>query len=801
MKTRLSLFRARALFFPNWRICLLDAVALACIWLCTVIANAQAARQGAISGIVTDPVGAAGADLAHWVDPLIGTAGGGNVFPGADVPGGMMQWSPDNTKSAGGYRWGDARISRGFSFTHFSGRGCKAYQDFPLMATVGSLPDSPVDKAEAYSSRFSHSNEVASPGYYSVRLDDSNVQVELSVALRSGMGRFTYPSSKESQMVINLSGSANNNAESSVSILGDRRITGETTSTIGCGSEHYKIYFAAEADRPFTSFGVWNDAQKVPMARTNTSPNTAAYLTFDTTKDHIVLFKVGISYVSISNAVSNLHAEIPGWSFNYVRKRARDSWNVVLNRIRITGGTDAEKRIFYTALYHSFIHPNVFSDVSGQYLGFDGYVHTAVNYVQYENFPTWDMYRSLIQLRALLTPKETSDMMQSLVNDALQGGGAMPRWEQINFNSGGMDGDSPSIVVANAIAYGATKFDQAAAFKAAELAATNGDARSGAHLAREALNEYMAKGYISTAQSMHMARPFNTVASGPAYTLEYSADDFALAQIARHLGYGAKYRKYLLRSRNWENVFDPEFDYIQSREPNGLWSTQSTLTTTMVEGDSLQYTWMIPFDLPKLFHSMGGGQVVVQRLDKHFTLLNTGGTSEYNWMGNEPEEVVPWEYDFAGAPWRTQDVVRRIALECFKAAPNGLPGNDDGGAMSSWEVWAMLGIFPEIPGVGGFVIGSPLFPEATLKTENGHSLHILGHSASHDHPYVQSLLLNGRPTSKLWLPVSTIFASGETSLDFSLGDQPNRSWGATASDAPPFFGEVEDKRELSSKAQ
>jgi predicted alpha-1,2-mannosidase len=745
--------------------------------------------------------GAGGADLAYWVDPMIGTAGGGDVFPGADVPGGMVQWSPDNTSAPGGYRWQDEKITRGFSFTHFSGRGCSAYQDIPIMPVVGSLTDSPVVNAAAYGSKFSHQNEKASPGYYGVRLDDSNVQVELTVALRSGIGRFTYPSSGESHMVINLNGSANGNTDSSVSIVGDRSITGETTSKTGCGSAHYKIYFVAEADRPFASFGIWNDAQKVPMARKSTSPHTAAYVTFDTTKQHVVQFKVGISYVSISNAMSNLHAEIPGWSFNSVRTQAKNSWNDILNRIQVTGGTDAEKTVFYTALYHSFIHPNVFSDVNGQYLGFDGHVHEAVKYIHYENYPTWDMYRSLIQLRALLTPKETSDMMQSLVDDALQGGGAMPKWQQINSNSGGMGGDSPTVVVANAIAYGATKFDQAAAFKAAEFAATDGSARSDGHLAREALAEYMDKGYISTAQSKFMPRPFNTVASGPAYTLEYAADDFALAQMALHLGYEAKSQKYLARSMNWKNVFNLEYGYIRPRDPNGSWSTQSKLTTTMVEGDSLQYTWMIPFDLRELFDSMGGAGVVVQRLDKHFTHLNAGETSEFAWMGNEPEEVAPWEYDFAGAPWRTQDVVRRISRECFKATPDGLPGNDDGGAMSSWEVWAMLGIFPEIPGVGGFVIGSPLFPEARLRTEGGHSLHILGLSAGQDHQYVQSLLLNGRRTSKLWLPMGTILARRNTSLVFRLGDQPNRSWGASISDAPPSFGEVKDKSALSSKVQ
>jgi predicted alpha-1,2-mannosidase len=719
------------------------------------------------------------------VNPFIGTAAGGDVFPGADMPAGMVQWSPDTTTAPGGYHWPDKVISRGFSLTHFSGRGCPAYQDCPFMPVVGTLTVSPATAPTAYGMNFSHANESASPGYYRVKLGNE-VNVELSVTLRGGMGRFTYPASTQANLVINLNGSANGNSGSVVSIIGNDQVAGQTTSTIGCGDSHYTIYFVAQFDRPFTGFGVWNKDVMVPNARINSDAATAAYVTFDTTTNAAVQVRVGISYVSISNALLNLTAENPGWDFNAVRNSASNAWNRVLSRIQVTGGTTSEQTVFYTALYHCYMHPNVFSDVNGQYLGFDGVVHTAANYIHYENFTSWDNYRSLIQLISLLTPVETGDMMHSLVNDALQGGGAMPRWEQVSYNSGGMVGDSPAIDVANAYAYGATNFDARAALTAADFAASTVGAKSGGKLVREGLMDYLAKGYVFEVPSHTQDR---NGAAAPAVTLEYANDDFALAQFAKALGDVSKYQIYLKRSGNWRNIFNPDSKYVQLREADGTWATSFSLTTSMVEGDSLQYTWMIPYNLRGLFYAMGGNAAVVRRLDYHFTKLNAGQSSVYAWMGNEPEEEVPWEYDFAGTPWRTQDVTRRIELELYKATPGGLPGNDDAGAMSSWVVFAMMGIFPEIPGVGGFVIGSPLFSSVTVTPESGHNMQIIGVNAADENQYVQNLLLNGQPSLQLWLPIETILGATNTTLAFTLTNTPNMAWGNASSNAPPSFSD------------
>jgi len=722
----------------------------------------------------------AATNLAGLVNTFIGTSGGGNVFPGADMPRGMVQWSPDTTTSPGGYQYTDTVISRGFSLTHYSGRGVSVYQDFPFMPVVGILSTSPVTTPTAYGSSFSHSNESASAGYYSVLLD-TGIQVELTVTPHSGMGRFTYPSSTQANMIINLNGSANGNSGDAVSIMGTNEVTGRTTSTIGGSGNPYTIYFAAFFDHPFTGFGVWNGSTLAAGASTNSNSSTAAYVTFDTTANPVVLARVGISFVSVSNALLNLNTENPGWDFNAVRAGASNAWNTALSRIQVTGGTTNEQAVFYTALYHSYIHPNIYSDVNGQYFGFDGVVHTQTNHVQYENMSSWDNYRSLIQLISFLSPTEAGDMMQSLVNDAAQGGGAMPQWEQVAANSANMVGDGTTIDIANAYAFGATNFDVQSAFNAADYSASTIGATSGGKTARPGLSDYLNLGYISTSYSI-----FGSQDATPAVTLEYANDDFALAQLALTLGNTNKYQIYLMRSGNWRNVFNPTSLWVQSRNSDGSWEASFTLTTSMVESDSYTYTWMTPFNLRGLFDAMGGNTVVTQRLDTHLTQLNAGESSIYAYLGNEPELEVPWEYDFAGAPWRTQEVARR-AVQLYGNSPGAVPGNDDGGAMSSSVVWGMIGMFPEIPGVGGFVIGSPLFTSVTITPESGHNIQITAPAAADTNQYVQSLLLNGQPSSQLWLPIATILGAANTTLAFTLSNTPNMNWGNDPSNAPPSF--------------
>lgn len=693
-----------------------------------------------------------------YVNPFIGTDGGGNVFPGASYPHGMVQWSPDTTNGPGGYRYSQSLI-HGFSLTHFSGRGCSAYQDIPFFPTLGSLSTSPLSTNQAH---FSHDHEIATAGYYSVRLDETQIQVALTVTPRTGFAQFTYPSSHDALLLINAAGSATGNAEqgTGVQIVGNDEVSGSATSGHFCGSKNlYTLYFVARFDHPFSSFGTWHGSAFSADTRSSNGRQSEAYLRFDATQQQLVQVKVGISFVSTANAALNLEQENPGWNFAQVQRDARVAWNTRLSTIQVSGGSSEQKQVFYTALYHTLFHPNIFSDVNGDYLGFDQRVHVAQHYTQYENFPGWDMYRSLIALLSLLEPKETGDMLQSLVMDAQQGGGGLPRWEVANDNSGGMVGDSDDVLFATSYAFGVRGFDSHAALRAMDAGASQPTTYAGKYPTREGLDEYLNNGYVST----HLV-------GSAAITLEYATDDFALAQFAKALGNTALYTTYMQRSHNWQHLF--RNGYIEPRNADGSFMSGYTPESQQgfVESDGSIYSWMVPYDLPTLFRFMGGNAQVVQRLDAHFTELNAGPTSPYAFMGNEPEFAVPWEYDFAGAPYRTQDVIHRIETQLFKPTPDGLPGNDDGGAMSSWYVFAALGFYPEIPGVASFALGSPQFPDMIVHLGNGQVLHITAPNVTTDSYYVQQLLINGKAYTSSQLPFSLI-EHGAT-LEYSMSSRP-----------------------------
>jgi predicted alpha-1,2-mannosidase len=723
--------------------------------------------------------------LTRYVNPFIGTAPGnptagfkaasGAVFPGAVFPRGMLQWSPDTTSDLpGGYHHPDNKI-KGFSVRHFSGRGCTAWQDFAFMPVPGGIEQPPSKTNGFHGATFAHANEVASPGYYRVRLDNG-LQVELTATLRTGMARFTFPEGAPATLLVDGGSSiTGTNADTSIAIIGEDRIQGRATAEVGCGKELYTIYFSTRFNRPFRTFATWNGQTITASSRTSTGEHVGAVLTFDPANERTVEAKVGISFVSVENAIENLDAENRGWDFNAIRAGADTAWNNVMMKIIIEGGTVAQRETFYTALYHCFLHPNVFNDANGEYRGMDRQVHRVANgRLQYENIPGWDSYRSTTPLTALIAPAETSDIMQSLVTYAAQGGGGLPRWQQANRNSGGMTGDGPVLMLASAHAFGARNFDTAAALEAMDRNAGKVDTTSDGHLVRPNLAEYIRLGYVPRYVAM---------------TLEYASADFALSQFAAALGDTTKAAHYLTRSGSWKNLYNPASGYIQQRLADGSWVPGVGPDTHQgyTEGTAAQYTWMVPFDLKGLFERMGGKARAISRLDEFFVKLNEGGNGDrrYANMGNEPCEAAPWAYVYAGAPAKAQEVVRRIQNELFSNKPNGLPGNDDAGALSSWYVFSALGLYPSVPGVCGFVLGTPLFPRAVVHLENGGSLSIEGANASPDNRYVQSLTINNTPTTRPWLQFETIRRGG--TLVYGLGNRPSK-WGTAPTDAPPSFG-------------
>ena len=749
-----------------------------------------AAARPALVATASDP-DRAPADLTSLVNPLIGTAtvdgapdnqfNAGATYPGAVFPFGMIQFSPDNTTAAGGYRHDTPRIDA-FSLTHFSGRGSACWLDIGILPTVGDLTTSPGADWSAGASPFRHERERATPGRYQVTLDAHAIDVDLTVTPRTGMARFSFARGARPTILVNAGHSAQGTSGpgTGVRIVGPHRIDGSAESGDCGGRFRYRVYFVAEFDRAFQRFGTWNGEVLTASGTEASGADTGAFVTFDPSSAPLQL-RVGLSFVSVAGAAGNLAAENPGWDFDRVVDAATRAWNQRLARIAVTGGTHDQRTIFYTALYHTLLHPNLFSDADGGYLGFDGQVHVAPGgRPQYENFAGWDYYRSEVPLLSIVAPVEVSDMMASLLRMAAQDpGGGLPRWQQAASNSGGMIGDSQDVALASAYAFGARGFDARAALRAMDRGASSPAARSGGHVVREGLADYLAKGYV----------PHSSSRSGQqsaSITLEYATDDFAIAQLAAQLDDTVTRDRYLRRAGNWRNLWlDAGGGLIAPRRDDGTFlpGVGATSTDGYAEGTAEQYVWMVPFDVHGLIAAMGGNARVLSRLDEFFRVLNDGTGGAHSFLGNEPGEGVPWLYAFAGAPHRTQAVVRRILGELFTNQPRGLPGNDDAGALSSWAVFASLGLYPAIPGVAGFVVGSPLFPESTLHLASGHVLRIVAPDAGAATPFVRALRLDGQPYDRVWLPWDRVSAGA--TLSFALSRVPAPAWAAAPGAAPP----------------
>jgi predicted alpha-1,2-mannosidase len=731
------------------------------------------------------------------VDPFIGTASDGNTFPGATLPFGMIQWSPDTNPEAW-YKYDPKKIY-GFSLTHISGAGCPLYGDFAVLPVAGELTTSPGADFTPYTAAFDHAREQAHPGYYEVTLANG-VRAELTVAERGGIARFTFPENADARILVNAGSSANSipghdNPPQQLEGFGNRievkpdgSFSGWTSAGRFCGSRSsYKLYVAGRFNKPVTRSSMWQDDEIHADVRSAEGKHSGAWL--DLGKQHEVLLKVGISFVSEGSARANLDKEIPGWDFEAVHEKARTTWTQLLERTRVEGGTPDQRIIYYTGVYHNFLSPNLFSDEDGNYTGFDGKVHSLSGtrqQAQYANFSDWDTYRNTVQLQALFDPDRESDMMQSLVNDAAESGW-YPRWPAANDVTYVMGGDSPVILFASAYAFGAKNFDRESALKFMVKAGSQPGMGPHGDSERPFLADYLKLGYV----------PDEKDSISASRTLEYASADFAIAQFARSTGHDSEHKTFLKQSQNWKNLVDPETRWIRPRNSDGSWQEgfdpdrslpkrsdfpNSTDQKGFEEGNTYQYSFMIPFDYPALFEAMGGEAQVEPRLDKFFTKLRCWGEPCFN-MENEPDFVTPYVYVFAGKPWKSQEVIARIARETFKTTPEGLPGNDDLGATSGVYVWNALGFYPAVPGVGGVVLGTPMFDKATLRLAGGRTLVI---SREGTGVYVQSISLDGAPWSSSWLPISKLH-EGTTQLHFVMGEKPNRERGTSAGDRPPAF--------------
>jgi predicted alpha-1,2-mannosidase len=726
------------------------------------------------------------------VDPFIGTAGGGNTFPGATLPFGMMQWSPDTNHDAW-YFYNDKQI-QGFGLTHISGAGCPLYGDFAVLPMTSPLASSPGGDLAPYAADFSHDKEEAHPGYYAVTLANG-IRVEITVSERAGIARFIFPAGTAARLLVNAGSSAGSFRSldgkqpdpafgNSIELTSAASYAGSTTAGSFCGTKsQYKLYVAGRFNKPYKDSILWSDGSIMPSAKSAQGKHTGAWLDFG--NRHEILLKVGISFVSQEGALTNLNQEIPGWNFDDVHSKARRAWTTLLNRVKVEGGTPDQRKIFATGLYHSFLSPNLFSDGDGSYSGFDNQVHLLAGSkqaAQYANFSDWDIYRNTVQLQALFKPLQASDMMQSLVNDAVQSGW-YPRWPAANDVTYVMGGDSAAPVIASSYAFGAHNFDTATALQYMVKAATQPGVGPHNSSERPFLEDYRKLGYVPSEKDRTSA----------SRTLEYANDDFAIAQFAKSLGNTSAYQTLLKQSENWKSLFDPETHWIRPRLGDGAWLSGFDAERSMPkgngsdqlgfeEGNTYQYTFMIPFDYPALFKAIGGDDQVTPRLDKFFLKLRCWGDPCFN-MENEPDFVTPYAYVFAGQPWKTQEVVTRIAKETFKATPDGIPGNDDLGATSGVYVWNALGFYPAIPGVGGLVLGTPMFEKATLHLAGKRIVVISRRGAGF---FVQKVTLDGMEYPNSWLPLEKLHP-GTTRIEFTTGDTPNKELGRDLENRPPSF--------------
>ncbi|MGC9991429.1 MAG: GH92 family glycosyl hydrolase [Candidatus Cybelea sp.] len=723
------------------------------------------------------------------VDTFVGTSGtpvGGPIdtFPGADLPFGMVQWSPDtpSQNAGGGYEYNDEQIT-GLSLTHLSGPGCNVFGDFGILPIAGALPSSPATA----SAPFSHASEESAPGWYVVSLGEPAVRAELTVTMRTGIGRFTFPATSQANLLVNVASNQAGVLGSEVRIDGSNEISGSATSGFFCGMpDQYTVYFVAQFDRPFRAHGTWQAGRLFPDASSAQGPAAGTWLTFDATQNRQVQMKVGLSFVSAAGARANLAAENSGWNLIGVRDRATEKWSAMLRRIAIDGGTTVQQKIFYTAFYHTLLHPNVISDVTGAYRGFDGRVHhVAAGHAEYANYSDWDIYRTEVPLLALIAPGETSDMMQSLV-DAYRHEGWLPRWPLVAGTTSVMGGDSVDAVIGGAYAFGARAFDARGALAAMIKGATSTQPppAQGWYFERwELHDQYLQRGYVVNTHTTSVA----PVPNGASETLEYALDDFAISRLALAIGDRSAYRDFFARSSNWATLFDAATGWIAPRDPDGAFM-QTPLTENgqsgFQEGNAAQYTWMVPQDLRDLVNAMGGARAAVAKLDAFFTQLNAGEDKPYAWLGNEPSIGTPWVYLSAGEPWRAQAILRQAMTTLYNDTPDGLPGNDDLGTMSAWYVWCAMGLYPQNPAMRYLDIGAPLFRSVRVESPSGFTLEISASNAASNAQYVEALRVDGRASNKSWIALPD---RGNLRLDVTLGATTAERWATDGADAPPSY--------------
>ncbi|MDV3848351.1 sugar hydrolase [Elizabethkingia anophelis] len=739
--------------------------------------------------------------LTPYVRPLIGTEKMGHTFPGATVPFGAVQLSPETDtisyelngkyngdvyKYCAGYRYEDKTIT-GFSHTHFSGTGHSDLGDFLIMPTTGQLklnPGTASNPESGYRSRFSHNDEISEAGYYKVKLQDYNILAELTATTRVGVHRYTFPKTDQAHIILDLMAGIYNyndkNVWTYVRVNDDKTITGYR-QTNGWARTR-TVYFAMKFSKPFKSYGQKNyDGKRVyngfwrKFDQNKNFPEIAGkqirmYFDFDTQENEAIEVQLAISPVSQANAIENLEKETGSLSFEQVKAKAQEDWNKELNKI-IIKGTEDQKVNFYTAMYHTFINPTIYMDANGEYKGLDQNIHKAEGFTNYTTFSLWDTYRALHPYFNIVQPKRNADMVKSMMAHYEQSSLKMlPIWSHYANENWCMSGYHSVSVIADAIIKGNYTGDAKAALMACVATANKRN--------YEGIGDYIDKGYI----------PAEKNGTSVSNTLEYAYDDWAIAQLAKHLGETEIYNQFIKRSENWRNNFDKTTGFMRPRMADGSFKKDFDLLSThgqgFIEGNSWNYSFFVPHNPEGLIQQMGGKQKFTSKLDKLFSMhlpdeffadtedITREGIIGGYVHGNEPAHHVAYFYNWSGQPWKTQKQVRHILEMQYKSTPDGLGGNDDTGQMSAWYILSSLGFYPVAPGSEDYAIGSPAVNNAVLTLENGKNFEIEAVNQSPQNVYVQKILLNGKEIKNFTLKHSDIMNGGK--IVFYMSNKPKK---------------------------
>ncbi len=729
-------------------------------------------------------------DPAASVNPFIGTGFGPgdgiNLFPGATTPFGMVQLSPDTEDRGYGYHYDQYQI-RGFSMTHMSGPGCPNEGDVFFTATTGPV----LTQMEDIESPFSHTTETATPGYYQVRLLGWNIDAQLSATDHTGIAQFTFPAGQPANILVPISHTLNDTAATEIHVVGDRQIEGFVENHAFCGNKQtYKVYFVMTFDRPFSSFGTWSGptyagpaivtADSRSAGQSIHEASTGAYATWASSgQTQTITAKIAISYVDPQGAQNNLKAEAAEKSFTQIRDEAREAWNRDLGTIEISGGSADRRKVFYTALYHSFMMPTIFSDADGRYLGFDGKIHqVASGHHVYANYSGWDIYRSDIPLIAMVLPRRMEDIAQSVVL-MYQQGGWIGRWPQFNIYTNVMAGSPLTVALATAWLDGLHGFDMDAAWEGMLKDATQTPLSGNTYAGQDGIDWINKLHYVPNDKSN-----YGSVSQLQEDTVAYAS----LYQVAKALGKTDDAKNLYDRALYYRNVFNPDDKFFQPRNADGQWMPDFDPMQNdhgFIEGTGWHYQWLEPADMAWVVNAMGRDEFN-QRLTGFFDYKIPGWYGQYYNPYNETDLEAPFEFNFSGKPWESQRVVRRVLDENYMDAPDGIPGNDDCGEMSSWAVLSMMGIYSVDPSSLAYELVSPSFPKIVLHLQDpyaGKTFTIDAQGAPAAGPYIQSVELNGRAYEKNWIPFQSIAAGG--AMHFTLGAKPNTAWGAAPEDAPP----------------